>query len=146
MGFEQVAGILQGAVVVLLRVVVALIDFATGPVTAPFGAVEPHLHVFTLRFVVEQPANFDHEGCPVFKAHKSCGEVLYVKLRRWDETPTAEGTFLVGDFCAGDTCDGYGIGVVHKIECEVQDVYANVDTGTAAAVLFLDKARCVWRP
>ena len=101
MGFEQVAGILQGAIVVLLRVVVALVDFTTGPVTAPFGAVEPHLHVLALRFVVEQPANFEYEGCPIFKAHKSCGEVFYVKLRRWDETPTAEGRLSGGRFLRG---------------------------------------------
>ena len=58
---ERVARELQAAVVQLLGLIVRGIELALGPVRAAQSAVQPHLHIFALRVVVQQPAHFDHQ-------------------------------------------------------------------------------------
>src|SRR6185436_11698280 len=51
-GFADVGGALDEAVIVLLRFIIGLQNFALGPMAAAFRPIQPHLHIFAFGVVV----------------------------------------------------------------------------------------------
>ena len=104
-------------------------------------AVQPDLHVFAHRVVVQGPADFDDQGGAVFEAHKTGCKILDVHVGR-DSTgmPDRERAGLFGQFATSHTGDRHGFGVPHQPQRQVEHVHADVDTGAAAAQFLLHEA------
>ena len=126
----------------LFGVVVCGVDFAFGPVTATFGAVEPHLHVFDAfgHRVIEEPADFKDEGGAGFEADEGGSEVFDVVDVSWYfEAAYSECAGLFGDVRSCDAGYGDRAWIAHEPEGEVEDVDTDVDAGATAGVFFHDE-------
>ena len=141
MGFHLVRRQLERAVIELAGGKVGGVDFTLGPMTAPLGAIEPHLHIFAGGVMVQEPAHFEDQRRPGVKAHKGGGEIFDIHVFGHSRAaPGAKGVGAKGQRRLGHARDRHRLWVANQPERQVENVDADVDGGAAAAVLLVDKA------